>query len=829
MKNSRRDFLKQASLLAGGAGMLHTLPPSIKRALAINPNPGTTFYDAEHIVLLMQENRSFDHLYGTLQGVRGFNDPRAIKLPNHNLAWLQTNKKGETYAPFRLNIKDTNATWMSSLPHSWQSQVDARHDGRYNNWLNAKRSGNKEYANMPLTLGHYIREDLPFYYALADAFTVCDQHFCSCLTGTTPNRLYYWTGTIREKQNGDSPANVDNSDVDYGNPASWLTFPEVLESNDISWKIYQNELSVGVGFNDDEDAWLANFTDNPIEWFSQYHVRFLPAHISYMKQRAAMLEKEIQTLAAGSSDEKNKKQRLLDRINAALSKFTPENFSKLSQHEQNLHNKAFVTNANDPEYHELTTLEYDDNGTQRKLLMPKSDALFQFREDVNQGNLPAVSWLVASENFSDHPGAPWYGAWYVSEVMDILTKNPEVWKKTIFILTYDENDGYFDHVPPFTAPDPDDRKSGFCSKGIDTTVEYVTKKQAEALKGEPKDPQRVSPIGLGYRVPFVVASPWSRGGWVNSQVFDNTSVLKFLENFLTNKTGKGIQINNISEWRRSICGDLTSVFRPYNGEQIKLPGFIDEKNHIENIYNAKFKEAPSDFKLLNKEEIKAINENPLSSAVLSKQESGIRSSCPLPYQIYADGMLDKDKKSFEIQLEAGNEFFGKQAAGVPFTIYDLNDFSIRNYAVAAGDTLTDNWGLNSHKDDYHICIYAPNGFFREFKGNRHDPDVTVQCEYERKRLNNKKPNGNITLQIHNTSNQQQHISIRDNAYNNSPSTSALKPGESISITLPLGKSHGWYDFSLQVKGKEHFTRRYAGHVETGESSFTDPLMGRVTG
>src|SRR5690242_20113628 len=195
--DSRREFLKKAALLAGGAGMLHGLPPAIQKALAIDPAPGSSFLDAEHIVLLMQENRSFDHAYGTLQGVRGFNDPRAITLPNKNLVWLQSNKEGETYAPFRLNIKDTKATWMDSLPHSWSNQVDARNDGRHDKWLDVKHSG--AYPQMPLTMGYYTREDIPFYYSLADAFTICDQHFCSSLTGTTPNRLYFWTGTIREK------------------------------------------------------------------------------------------------------------------------------------------------------------------------------------------------------------------------------------------------------------------------------------------------------------------------------------------------------------------------------------------------------------------------------------------------------------------------------------------------------------------------------------------------------------------------------------------------------------------------------------------------------
>ena len=152
--------------------------------------------------------------------------------------------------------------------------------------------------------------------------------------------------------------------------------------------------------------------------------------------------------------------------------------------------------------------------------------------------LPTVSWLVAPENFSDHPGAPWYGAWYISEVLDILTKNPEVWKKTIFILAYDENDGYFDHIPPFTVPNPNKPGTGLLSKGIDATVEFVSLEQD--MKKKARESSRESSIGLGYRVPLVIASPWNRGGVVCSQVFDHTSVLQFLEKFLSHKTGKQI-------------------------------------------------------------------------------------------------------------------------------------------------------------------------------------------------------------------------------------------------------------------------------------------------
>src|ERR1700753_3414280 len=146
MADSRRDFIKKAALLTGAAGLSTVLPESIQKALAINAAPGSTYMDAEHIVLLMQENRSFDHCFGTLRGVRGYNDPRAIDLPNHNKVWLQSNREGETYAPFRLNIKDTKATWMHSLPHSWSNQVNARNDGKYDQWLNVKRNSIAEYS-----------------------------------------------------------------------------------------------------------------------------------------------------------------------------------------------------------------------------------------------------------------------------------------------------------------------------------------------------------------------------------------------------------------------------------------------------------------------------------------------------------------------------------------------------------------------------------------------------------------------------------------------------------------------------------------------------------
>ena len=441
---------------------MSTLMASIERASEIDPPEGSSFLDAEHVVILMQENRSFDHAFGTLRGVRGFNDPRAVTLPDQKPVWLQTNKAGETYPPFRLDFKGSKATWLGSLPHSWRDQTDARNHGNHDGWLDAKGSNRKECVGMPLTMGYYDRTDLPFYYSLADAFTICDQHFCSSLTGTTPNRLHLWTGTVREKPDAAAAPNVRNADVNYGSNASWKTFPERLEDAGVSWRVYQNELSVASGLDGESDAWLANFTDNPLEWFDQYHVGIRKTHLEYVERMAATLPAEIAKMRLEGAPEKElyKKEQLLRYVMAERAHWTAEARARLTKQDLSLHEKAFTTNQDDPDYRQLSKLRYRDGGAEQEMDIPKSDPLRRFRRDVEGGKLPAVSWLVPSERFSDHPGSPWYGAWYVAETLDILTKNPEVWKKTIFILTYDENDGYFDHVPPFVAPDPAHPESG---------------------------------------------------------------------------------------------------------------------------------------------------------------------------------------------------------------------------------------------------------------------------------------------------------------------------------------------------------------------------------
>jgi len=842
--DTRRDFIRKTILLSGATGLVNVMPASIKKAMAIDPAPGSTYLDAEHIVILMQENRSFDHAFGTLSGVRGFNDPRVFTLPNKKPAWFQTDASGNTYAPFRLNIKDSKITWMGSLPHSRASQVDAHNDGKYDKWLFAKKSGNKNYAHMPLTLGHYSREDLPFNYAMADAFTICDQNFCSAMTSTTPNRSFFWTGNIMSTIDGIPKANIQNSDYAYGK-REWKTFPELLEENGISWSFYQNELSSGGGYQGEERSWLANFGCNLLEFFAAYNVKFRDRYVASLQRQVDTLPGEINKLQeeSPSSEERAQKikesilakQKVLDAAQAELKQWSQANFEKLSDKEKSLHRRAFVTNQADPNYLSLDKLAYDDHGVKRELAVPKGDLLHQFRADVNNGKLPTVSWLAGPQNFSDHPSAPWYGAWYVSEVLDILTKNPEVWKKTIFIVTYDENDGYYDHIPPFSIPDNKKPSTGKCSAGIETEIEHV--RLANELKlGISKKQAREAPVGLGFRVPMLIASPWSRGGKVCSQVFDHTSTLQFLETFVNKKYGKNMHFENISAWRRTICGNLTSAFAPFNPKDEKLP-FLDRNQFVETIYSAKFKEEPGNFKAVSDTDIQNAAKAGSFATLMSQQETGKRRSCALPYQLDVSGSLQADNQLFRIRMRADRSLFGKDTSGSPFTVYapvkytDENGSDIcRNwaFAVKAGDEIQYDWPIKAFDNGiYQLRVHGPNGFYREFMGTAKDPQLQVDVDPELKRIT-KLATGNAKVTVQNQGSKSVRIAFHDTGYQKQKSfTKEIAANSKEEFVVSLGDTHGWYDFTVTSPDQSDFKQHFAGRIETGKESFTDPLINKA--
>ena len=789
--DSRRDFIKKAALLSGTFGLPNVIPMSIQKAMAINAAPGTTFYDAEHVVFLMQENRSFDHMFGKMKGVRGFNDPRAKTLPNQNKVWLQNDAAGATYAPFHVDINKTRITWQGGLPHSWSDQVAARNKGRYDKWVPVKSL---------MSLGYYQREDIPFYYAMADAFTICDHHFCSSLTGTTPNRLFFWTGTIRPEQNANTIAAVNNSQAESRDNVfvDWQTFPELLEDNDVSWKVYQNEIWTANLPEGDTDDWLGNYGDNPLEYVKRHQVKL-----------AAYFRK--------NGDQTSRPPLSSTEVLAK--------YNQLSQREKNLIDKAFTSNIENPDYLQLAPFTFtNDEGKEEALNIPKEDIFEQFRKDVDTGKLPTVSWLVAPQRFSDHTSSPLYGTWYVSEAIDILTKNPEVWKKTIFILTYDENDGYFDHLAPFVAPKPNDPSSGKVSDGLATWVDYEFKKD--------------SPIGLGYRVPMMVASPWSKGGYVNSQVFDHTSSLMFLEKFLSRKTGKKIKSDNISAWRRAVCGDLTSVFRPYNGEEISNPTTLKRDKVIVDIQNAKSKPAQVTPIPLTKTEIELINSKfPFqkdSLDIAPSQEKGTRKACALPYQFGVDGLLNNDKTIFSLNFGVAKTAFGREmeAAGSAFNVYTKSSYKKDQgktwaYALNAGHQLSDDWQVSDFENGiYDLVVNGPNGFYRYFKGDRNDPNLSLVCKDEQSGILQKQT-GNLQLFLENRDATVLEVSIKDEVYKANTKTIKLLGNSTKIVTINLQKSKGWYDFVITVDGSPTFKKHYAGHVENGTESITDPFMAGV--
>jgi phospholipase C len=430
--DNRRIFLKHtAAGLTAGA-----LPLPISRALAL-PGSGKTgtIRDVEHVVILMQENRSFDHYFGMLRGVRGFSDPRPLVLPSGQPVWHQPGPDGEVVTPFRLDSKTSAAQSMASLDHSWKGS-----QARWNNhdaWIAAKG---------PMTMGHFTREDLPFYYALADAFTICDAYHCSIMGPTHPNRLMALSGTIDPDGKHGGPVLITNDTAEAKFSVNWTTVPELLEDKGVSWKTYTPP---GELYRIDASP-VFLVSDAILPYFSQY-----------------------------------------------------------SDPSSALYQKAFLPTFPDT-----------------------------FTHDVRSGTLPSVSWVIPPLGYDEHPPSPpSLGAWYIDQVLKTLTSNPKVWSKTVLFVMYDENDGFFDHVPPPVAPPG-------------TPGEYVT------VNPLPATAQGVAgPMGLGFRVPMLVVSPFSRGGYVSSETFDHTSQIRLLEERF------GIHASEISAWRRKTVGDLTSTLR----------------------------------------------------------------------------------------------------------------------------------------------------------------------------------------------------------------------------------------------------------------------------
>ncbi len=239
---SRRHLLATGAAAVGGAVMGSMLPPNLRSAVAAEPRRGS-IRDIKHVVVLMQENRSFDHYFGTLAGVRGFSDPDAITLSTGKSVFYQpTTSNPDGYQlPWHLDTKTTSSQAIPSTSHAWSVQHQALNNGANDSWMPAHLAADGA-AHGPYTMSYYERDDIPFHFALAENFTLCDGYHSSLLGPTWPNRMYLMSGTIDPEGRNGGPI---ISNIVPTPPYSWTTYPERLERAGVSWQVYQEEDDYG--------------------------------------------------------------------------------------------------------------------------------------------------------------------------------------------------------------------------------------------------------------------------------------------------------------------------------------------------------------------------------------------------------------------------------------------------------------------------------------------------------------------------------------------------------------------------------------------------------
>ncbi|MFF1697008.1 phosphocholine-specific phospholipase C [Streptomyces sp. NPDC058257] len=695
---SRRRLMAVGGGALGAAAVGSFLPPSLQQALAQDrdrPKPGGSGLDSiEHVVILMQENRSFDHYFGALRGVRGFGDRNAVRLPSGKSVFEQPGVLS-TVLPFPVReaaaAQKKDLQYIGALDHSWSGGAKAWHDGWSDGWITAKTAA---------TMAYYTREDIPLHYELADTFTVCDAYHSSIHTSTSPNRNHLWSGKTGYEANGRRAVGNDAYDEGTHPGYDWGTYAERLEKAGVSWRTYTE--------------W-ENFTDNQIEFFTTFKAIarkvLAKTGLTYMEAFYAKVR-----------DAKDDAER--EKLLATLE----EGVATLTKAEKSLFERALRR-------------------------VPTGKLAEEFANDVAGGKLAKVSYLVPSAQDSEHPSvsSPIHSATIVYKVLDALASHPEVWRRTAVFINYDENDGFFDHVPP---PVP----------GGESAEE-----REERWEGKP--------TGLGVRVPMLVVSPWTVGGYVTSEVFDHTSVVRFLEKWT------GVREPNISAWRRKVTGDLTGAFdfkRGHRQPEVEKPGAIP-------AFSGRWSPQP-----------------PLKQS-MPVQEPGTRRARPLPYQPDAY-VKPGEKGALSVRLRNG----GRSSAH--FALYPYADeFKVPQHKDVVREG---SWTVPVSKDAYSFTITGPNGFRREFAGGK-DGNAQLASAITRRELH-------VTLA--NRGRKELVFTVEPVGYVDEDDVRRrtrvvrVKAGSSRTIAWHTDDEHGWYDIQATAAGEPAFRRRLMGHIENGRAS-----------
>ncbi|MFS0693406.1 phosphocholine-specific phospholipase C [Streptomyces nitrosporeus] len=694
---SRRRLFALGGGALGAAAAGSFLPPSLRAAVAARPaRPGGGLPDIRHVVILMQENRSFDHYFGTLRGVRGFGDRNAVELPSGDPVFRQPAPDGTAVLPFPVRraaeTQKKDLQYIGALDHSWSGGAEAWAGGWMNGWIGAKSSA---------TMAYYDRRDLPLHYELADTFTVCDAYHSSIHTSTSPNRNHLWSGRTGDEPGGGRAVGNDAYDEGTHPGYGWSTYAERLEKAGRSWRTYTE--------------W-ENFTDNQIEFFATFKAVARKA----LARTGGHTYMESFYAAVRTTGDAGERERLLGLLEEGVAGLTA---AERSLFERGLRRVGTGTLAE------------------------------EFARDVAAGTLPEVSYLVPSAVDSEHPSvsSPVHSATVLYKILDALGSHPDVWRHTAVFINYDENDGFFDHVPPPVAP-----------------------------PGEAEEWWQGRPTGLGIRVPLLVVSPWTVGGHVCSEVFDHTSVIRFLERWT------GVREPNIGDWRRSVTGDLTSAFDFIRAGRMPQP----EPPAAVPPFSGRWRPVPP-----------KVQRMPV-------QEPGVRPARPLPYQPDAQGTL-VDGAVRVIVTNTGR-------SSAHFALYPYaSEFGLPQHLDVKG---TERWTVPLAGEAYRFTITGPNGFRREFAGTA-DGDAEVASRVDGRERD-------LHLTLRNTGGRPLTYVVRPLGYVDEADLRdwarriKVKPGRSRTIVHSAADAHGWYDLDITVEEEGRFRRRLMGHIENGRPSVT---------
>jgi phospholipase C len=682
---SRRHFLQATGLGAAaaagvGLGAGTAAAATAGRKAAAKPlaaNLTGTIADLKHVVILMQENRSFDHYFGTLAGVRGFADKQALTWQNGNSIFQQPDSS-RTDLGYLLPYNLTDQT-DGDLDHSWSGDHQARNSGQWNEWVAAKSEE---------TMGYFTRSEIPFQYALADAFTICDGYHQAIMGPTSPNRMYFWTGT-----SSGWTSNPSDYKVDFGSDAKTAevtTYPELLQNAGVSWQVYTNDQVGDSGSN--PDYFLGDYGDNPLWFYQQYNT---------------------------TNSTKGGTGTLATR--GAVTKWaTAKGAPALSQT-----HAAYV--------------------------------LSSFIDAVQNNTLPQVSWIVAPAGYCEHPSyTPDYGAHYVNTVLQTLMSNSAVWNSTALFVTYDEHDGFFDHqLPPFPE--------------TSVTDEYIS--------GQP--------IGPGPRVPMLICSPWTTGGYVDSNVYDHTSMLQFLAEW----TGAA-KPGNVTPWRSSVVGNLTAAFDFAN------PNFTIPTN------------IPTLAQTWALTQLTGGSTTPPAEGKQSMpvQETGTRPHRPSNLQPFADVTVNRSTSVVTATLA------NTGSVGLSFAVYPNAYLAATPTPITVAPSATGSytWNAASTSGDYNFSVYGPDGFLTTFKGAVLAASVTTgQIPLVTAALNT--ANATVSLTLANSGSTAIAYTLTPNEYEGSTQTVTVNGGGSTAVSWPTDP-YGYYDVIITANTSDGFTRRYAGRI-----------------